>query len=59
MGVGAEIIGKVKTNTKGLCRDTIKNITTYWQGGSYIMLKIKYMVPGERPLIYIVHNITI
>ena len=28
--VGAEIIGMVKTNEKGFCKDTIENMTNYW-----------------------------
>ena len=53
MEVGAELIGMVKTNTKGLCKETIDNLTNYWPGGSYLVLSSKPMVPGYRPLIAI------
>ena len=53
MDVGAEIIGMVKTNTKGLCKNTITNMTKYWPGGSYLVLKINSMVYGYIPLIAI------
>ena len=29
MYVGADIIGMVKTNAKGLCKNTIENMTNY------------------------------
>ena len=51
MYVGAEMIGRFKTNTKGLCKDTIENMTNYWPGGSYLMLMINPLVPGDSPLI--------
>ena len=53
MEVGAESIGIVKKKAKGLCKDTIKNIKNDWPGGSYLMLRIKPMVHGGRPLIAI------
>ena len=53
MEVGAELIVMVKTNTKGLCKETIENLTKDWTGGSYLVLRIKPMVPGDRPLIAI------
>ena len=34
MEIGAELIGMVKTNTKGFCKDTIEKLTKYWSGGS-------------------------
>ena len=43
----------VKTNTKGFCKDTIEKLTKDWPGGSYLVLRIKPMVPGGRPLIAI------
>ena len=51
--MGAELIGMVKTNTKGLCKETIENLTKKWPGGSYLVLRSKPMVPGGRPLIAI------
>ena len=53
MDVGADIIGMVKTNTKGLCKETIEKLTRYWPGGSYLVLRSNHMVPGGRPLISI------
>ena len=44
MYVVAYIIDKFKTDTKGLCQDTIENMTKYCPGGSYLMLKINYVV---------------
>ena len=43
----------VKMNTKGFCKETIDKLTKYWPGGSYLVLSIKPMVPGGRPLIAI------
>ena len=51
MELGAELIGMVKTNTKGFCKDTIEKLTKNWPGGSYLVLRSKPMVPGGRPLI--------
>ena len=53
MEVDVELIGTVKTNTKGFCKETIENITKYWPGGSYVVLRIKPMVTGDRPIIAI------
>ena len=53
MEVGAELIGMMKTNTKGLCKETIEKLTRDWPGGSYLMLRSKPMVPGDRTLIAI------
>ena len=41
----------VKTNTKGLLKETIENLTKDWTGGSYHVLMNKSVVPGGRPLI--------
>ena len=51
MGVVADIIGVVKTNTKGLCKETIDNPKNYWQVGSYLVLRSKPMVPRGRKII--------
>ena len=56
MEVGSDIIGVVKTNTKGFYRDTIQNLTNDWTVGSCLLLKSKPMVSGVRPLISIVYN---
>ena len=53
MKIGAELIGMVKTNTKGFCKDTIEKLTKKWPGGSYLVLRSKPMVPGGRLLIAI------
>ena len=53
MEVSAELIGMVKTNTRGFCKETIQKLTKDWPGGSYLLLRSKHMVPGDRPLIYI------
>ena len=50
MYVGAEMIGMSKINIKVLCKDNIENLTNYWPGGSYLVLKRKSVVPGDRPL---------
>ena len=43
MYVGAEMIGMVKTNTKGFCKETIEKLKKYWLGGSNLMLRRKRM----------------
>ena len=53
MELGAELIGMVKTNTKEFCKEKIEKLTKDWPGGSYLMLRSKPMVPGERPRISI------
>ena len=53
MELGAEFVGMVKIDTKGFCKETYENLTKDWPGGSYLMLRSKPMVPGERPLISI------
>ena len=56
MEVGDELIGIVKTNTKGLCKDTIENLTKDWPGGPYLVLSNNLIVPVGRPIIYIGYN---
>ena len=51
--MGAELIGTVKTNTKGFCKETIEKLTKNCPGGSYLVLRSKHMVPRGRPLIAI------
>ena len=46
MDVSMDMIGMVKTNTKGFCRDTIEKLTEDWLGGYYLVLRIKSLVPG-------------
>ena len=56
MDVGAEIIGMVKTNIKGLCKETIDNMAKDWPGGSYLALNRKCMVPRDRLIMTIGYN---
>ena len=56
MEIGAELIGMVKTNTKGFCKETIEKLTKDWPGGSYLVLRSKPMVPGYRLIISIGYN---
>ena len=51
MDGGADMIGMIKTNTRDFCKDNTENLTKYCKGDSYLMLKIKSTVSGERPLI--------
>ena len=53
MEVGAKLIGVLRKNTKGFCKETIEKLTKDWPGGSYFVLRSKPMVPGVRPLIII------
>ena len=56
MDVGTDIIDMVKTNKKGLCKDTIENLTKDWPGGSYLVLRRKSMLTWDRALIVIGYN---
>ena len=58
MEVGAKLIGMVKTNNKGFCKETIDKLTKDWSGGAYLLLRSKPMVPGDRPLIDIGYKYT-
>ena len=53
MEVGAELVGMVNTNIKRIFKDIIEELTKDWPGGSYLMLRSKPVVPGDRPLISI------
>ena len=46
--IDVDLIGMVKTNTKGFCKATIEGLTKDWPGGYYIVLRSKHMLPGER-----------
>ena len=39
MEVSDELIGMVKTNTKGLCKETTENLTKDWPRGSYVVIE--------------------
>ena len=54
--IGVNLISMVKKNTKGFCKAKIEGSAKDWPGGSYIVLRSKPMVPGERPLLAIGHN---
>ena len=56
MELGAELIGMVKANTKGFCKEKIEKLTKNWPGGSYVVLRSKPMVPGVWPLIAICYR---
>ena len=43
-----KMIGMFKNNKKGFCKESIDNLTKYWPGGSYLVLRIKPMVPRGR-----------
>ena len=53
MEMGAELIGMVKTNTKGFCKETIEKLTKYWTRDYYLVLRSKPMVPkGQAAYCY-------
>ena len=56
MDVGEYMIGMVKLNTQGLCKNTIEKLTNDWPGDSYFVLNRKSTVPRDRPPISIVHK---
>ena len=56
MEVGSNLIGMVKTKTKLFCKETNEKLTKYWTGCSYLMLRIKHMVPRVRSIISINYN---
>ena len=51
MEFGAELIGMVKKNTKGLCKDNIENIKNDWPEGSHLVFRSKPTIPGGRLLL--------
>ena len=54
--IGVDLIGMVKTNTKGFFKDMVEGLAKDWPGGSYIVLNSKPMLPGERKLLAIVYK---
>ena len=56
MQVGAETIGMVKKNKKGLCKYVIENPTNDLPVDYYLILKRNPMVPKDMPLIAIVYK---
>ena len=53
MDVDEDIIGVGKFNTKVFCKEKFEKLTKYWLGASYLVFKIKSVVPGERLIISI------
>ena len=53
MEVGSKFIGMVNKNTKLFCKDKIENLTKYWPGDYYPVLRSKTVVPGGWSLISI------
>ena len=53
MEVGSKLIGMVKKNTKGSCKETIEKLKKDCPGGSYLVLRTNTIVPRGRPLIAI------
>ena len=51
MEVGGDLNGMVKTNTTGLYKETIENLTKDWRLGYYLVLSSKHVLPGGRPII--------
>ena len=56
--IGVDLIGMVSTNTKVFFKATIEVLTKDYPGGSYIVLRINPMVPGERRLLAICYKYT-
>ena len=56
MQVGAEKIGMVKNNKKGLGKYVIDNPTNYFPVDYYLILKRNPMVPKDMPPIAIVYK---
>ena len=59
--IGVDLIGMVKTNTKGFCKAMIEGLMKDWPSGYYIVLSSKTLVPGERTILdigykYITHK---
>ena len=51
ISIGVDLIRILKTNTDGFYRATIEGLAKDWPGRSYIVLRSKPKVPGERPII--------
>ena len=51
--IGVDFIGMLKINIKLFCKATLEGLTKDWLGGSYIVLRSKPMVPGERQILAI------
>ena len=48
--VDTYMVGMIKNNTKLFCKYTIYNLKNYWPRGYCLVLKRKYVVPGDRHL---------
>ena len=53
MGVGADMIGILKANTKGFFKGDLEKTTKDFTGVSHLVLKKNSTMPGDMPLIYI------
>ena len=51
--IGVDLIGMMKTNSKGFCKAMIEWLTKDWPGGSYIAFRRKPMFTGERKILAI------
>ena len=56
MDVGADFICFLNWNNRIFCKGNINNMTKYVPEGYNILLNIKPMVPGIRPLLDIGYN---
>ena len=50
---GVDYCGPAKMTHKGFCLDTLEKLMKDWPGGSYLVLKITPIFPGEIPLLAI------
>ena len=57
MEVGDKLIGMVKKNSKGFCKETIVKIANDWLGGSYLVFRSNPMVPGAGHLLLLATSI--
>ena len=53
---GVDYCGPVKTSHEGFCLAMLEKLMKDWPGGSYLVLNITPIFPGERPLLAIGYN---
>ena len=53
MDTRVDYCGRAKTSQKGFGLSSLENLSKYWPGGSYIVMKSTPRVPGGRPLLAI------
>ena len=56
MEFDSNLMGMIKTNTRGLFKETVENLTKDLPRGSYLVLRIRNMVPRVRSPIDIGYN---